>query len=540
MPDASVVRFRQVVEVALRHLEARRQEINDLNVYPVADGDTGDNMAQTIGAVRQALAALEAQEVNASRERVVETVRRAALLGARGNSGAIASQIVRGAAEVLASQPGRLIDAQLVADALENAARAAREAVSKPTEGTILSVADAIAAAAREVNRRNPPETVSGPSDQDRILAELLAAVVAAGEDAVRRTPEQLQVLADADTVDAGAHALVILIRGMVAGLTGDEFGLPELTTYAPARIAGLEHGDSRYRWCLNLIIRGEGLVADAPGGLDALGDSIDVVGESTMLRVHVHTDDRAAVEALCAPLGEVHVDSCEDMHLQVAARAARAARIVGTAIVAVADGEGFHRHFLDCGCTVIDGGPTMNPSIAELLAAIKATGAEQVLILPNSPNVVMAAVEAGREARGAAVAVVESCVGPQIAAEVLAELERDGSAAELAERSAATVAALRVGSVAEAARADPGGRFAVGDAVGFESDQIIAWGDPAETLRQTIAHLIDRDAEVLSIFAGAEAPLSIAEVKRTIPPGLADDVRPGGQSAHWWLLAAQ
>src|SRR5205085_671197 len=182
MRDPALYRFRQVIAVALRHLESRREEINDLNVFPVADGDTGDNMARTMDAVRQALDRLERDEgEDASRARIVQVVAEAALLGARGNSGVITSQIVRGAAEIL-------------------------------------------------------------------------AVVLEAGEEAVRRTPEQLQVLADAKTVDAGAYALVVLVRGMVAGLVGNDEGLPPLPHYPAARIDAVGHADSRFTYCLNLI----------------------------------------------------------------------------------------------------------------------------------------------------------------------------------------------------------------------------------------------------------------------------------------------
>jgi dihydroxyacetone kinase-like predicted kinase len=240
VPDPSLQRFRRVVEVALRHLESRREEINDLNVFPVADGDTGDNMARTMEAVRQALDRLERDAgEDVPREQIVRTVAEAALLGARGNSGVITSQIVRGAAEVLATPTGRLVDPALIVESLQSAARAARQAVSEPAEGTILTVIDemAVAAADRLADRAGEPVEAPSDAEQNTLLAEMLAVVLEAGEEAVRRTPQQLKVLADAETVDAGAHALVVLVRGMIAGLLGDDEGLPPLPHYPAARI---------------------------------------------------------------------------------------------------------------------------------------------------------------------------------------------------------------------------------------------------------------------------------------------------------------
>src|SRR5436190_1386174 len=236
MVDTSIERFRRVVQAAYAELASRRQEVNDLNVFPVADGDTGDNMALTMQAVMNELDRLDGQPVPADRDELVHAVARAALMGARGNSGVILSQIVRGAAEELASRPGELVDPVLVAAALARAADAAYESVRDPAEGTMLTVLREMAHAvsqhlAHMDRQRLSPE--ASDSEQDELLAEVLAVASRAGEAAVQRTTEQLDVLAEAGVVDAGAHGLVVILAGAMAGLRSRE-ELPEIPHHEP------------------------------------------------------------------------------------------------------------------------------------------------------------------------------------------------------------------------------------------------------------------------------------------------------------------
>jgi uncharacterized protein len=541
VPDPSLERFRRVVEVALRHLESRREEINDLNVFPVADGDTGDNMARTMEAVRQALDRLERDEgEDASRAKIVSAVADAALLGARGNSGVITSQIVRGAAEVLATPTGRLVDPAVIVESLQSAARAARGAVAEPAEGTILTVIDEMAQAAEKLAGQRALDEDVSDVEQDALLAELLGVVLEAGDEAVRRTPEQLQVLADAETVDAGAYALVVLVRGMIAGLLGNDEGLPELPHYPAARIDAAGHADSRYDYCLNLIVRRRDadLEPRAPDAVLALGDSVEVVGDASMLRVHIHTDDPDRVAELLAPLGEVHVDGADYMPDQIAARRAKAqtdpARV---GVVAVCDGSGLERLFAELGAATVAGGPKLNPSTEEILAAIEAAPARQVVVLPNSPNVVMAAEEAAR--KSSKQVVVAPCRSLQAAVEALSLVEIDGDAEGLAGAIGEAIGELRIAAVAEAARADRDGRFEVGEAVALLGDEVVAWGTPAAALEGAIAAIGD-GAEVLTVIAGAEPPLGPAEIEALLPEGIETAQIDGGQATHWWLLAAQ
>src|SRR5436305_12750375 len=218
MPDPSIVRFRRVVSSAYANLEARRQEVNDLNVFPVADGDTGDNMAMTMRAVMEELDRLDGMEVDeVGRTQLVQALARAALMGARGNSGVILSQIVRGAAEELASRPGELIDPVLVASAFASAADAAYDSVRDPAEGTMLTVFREMAhSLARQLAHLDSGQMRlaqdATPEQQDAMLAAVLERAIADGERAVARTPEQLEVLRESGVVDAGGHGLVLIL----------------------------------------------------------------------------------------------------------------------------------------------------------------------------------------------------------------------------------------------------------------------------------------------------------------------------------------
>ncbi|HYY74612.1 MAG TPA: DAK2 domain-containing protein, partial [Solirubrobacterales bacterium] len=328
MADTSIERFRKVVKSAYAQLEARRQEVNDLNVFPVADGDTGDNMALTLQAVMRELDRLDGQPISADREEIVHAVARAALMGARGNSGVILSQIVRGAAEELASRPGELVDPVLVAAALARAADAAYESVRDPAEGTMLTVIREMAHAvsqhlAHMDRQRLSPQATD--AEQDELLAEVLTVATRAGEEAVQRTTSQLDVLAKAGVVDAGAYGLVVILVGAMAGLREGDGELPEVSRHEPPRQTRPHHFDSRFRYCTNFIVTGSGLDARAfVPRLEELGDSVLVVGDQATLKVHVHTDEPEVAVAVFEESGDVQRLDVADMREQIAAREAR------------------------------------------------------------------------------------------------------------------------------------------------------------------------------------------------------------------------
>jgi DAK2 domain fusion protein YloV len=538
--DTSIERFRRVVQAAYTQLATRRQEVNDLNVFPVADGDTGDNMALTMQAVMKELDRLDGQPIPADRDELVHTVARAALMGARGNSGVILSQIVRGAAEELASRPGELVDPVLVAAAFARAADAAYESVRDPAEGTMLTViremAHAVSTHLAHMDRQRLSGVV-GDEEQDQLLADVLEVATRAGERAVERTPDQLDVLSEAGVVDAGAHGLVVILAGIVAGLRDDSEALPELPHHEPARTTRPHHFDSRFRYCTNFIVTGTGLDARSfVPRLEEIGDSVLVVGDEATLKIHVHTDEPEVAVAVFEEVGDVQRLDVADMREQIAAREARLQPTTSGAVV-VAAGDGMRSLFEGLGAHVVDGGPTLNPSTYEILAGIHEVASDEVLVLPNSPNVILAAQEAAKLSEKP-VRVVPSR-SQQAALAALVEMAFDEDAAANAERLEAALADIRSGAVAPAARDDAQGRFVRGDAVGFAGESVVAWGGAGSTLTATIERVAE-GAEIVTVIAGEGAPIPLSQLPIELPDGLELELQHGGQPNYWWLITAQ
>jgi len=575
--DPSLVRFRAVVEGALVHLQSRRQEINDLNVFPVADGDTGDNMALTLEAVLAEVDRLAADTRSPGgshplarglaghrqgtgvgrlideigRDEIVESVARAALLGARGNSGVILSQLIRGAAEELVSRPGELVDPVLIGAAMARAAQRAYNSVREPAEGTILTVVrDMATCVASEIAHMGDTRlgAEGDPAVQNALIADVLERALRAGEESVRRGPEQLAILRESGVVDAGGHALTVIIAGMIAALRGTAAPVVARQV-APARVTHPEHASSTFRYCTNFAVTGREL---DPGPwierLEALGDSVLVVGDAATLKVHVHTDVPGAATALFDGAGDVSHLDVADMHAQVQARDDRlgsgAAATAATgaaqgrcAALAVVAGEGMRDLYESLGVFVLDGGPTLNPSTYELLAAIHHVPTEEVVVLPNSSNVIMAAEHAAKLSEK--VVCVSGARSQQAGLAAALALDPARSAATNAAAVDAALALVRTGAVAPAARDDGEGRFVTGDAVGFVDDVIFAWGEPRPTLAAVLGRL-GEEAELLTCIAGEGAPLGEDEVRALAPAGADLECEEGGQPAYWWLVAAE
>ena len=311
---SDLTRVRELAHGALTSLERNRQRIDDLNVYPVPDGDTGTNLTMTVRAVVDELD----RSTSEDRAALVKEVTRAALMGARGNSGVILSQIIRGAAEVLGSEA--TIDGQVVAQAFQAARDAAYRAVREPVEGTMLSVIRELA-----------EESEHGAQD----VSELLEQLVRRGEEAVARTPEQLAVLREAGVVDAGGAGLLEIVRGLTATVSGQP--LPE----APAgreepSVAAIHQELSKYRYCTAFMIEGDGLDSDAiEHELLQLGDSLLVVGDPDALKVHVHTDEPGRALEVGTRVGVIDRVEIANMHEQTAQRSQRLLEPVPDALAA-------------------------------------------------------------------------------------------------------------------------------------------------------------------------------------------------------------
>jgi DAK2 domain fusion protein YloV len=554
--DPAILRFRALVEAGLSALEERREEVNDLNVFPVADGDTGDNMVLTLRAVLQELDRLAAASQERTldeigREEIVNSVARAALLGARGNSGVILSQLIRGAAQELISRPGELIDPVLIGAALAGAADQAYGSVQQPAEGTILTVV-------REMARRvshdlaHMGETRLGPDatddQQDNLAAEVMERALEAGQESVKRGPDLLPALREAGVVDAGGYGLTVVLAGMVAQLRGSE--TVHIDHHAAARITHPEHDSQTFRYCTNFAVTGTDLDQRAfIRELEQIGDSILVVGDRTTLKIHVHTDEPNVATALFERDGNdvSHIDIA-DMHEQVKQRDARltsagaATAVTGvvpgtSGVLAVVTGDGFKELFGGFGVAVLDGGPTLNPSTYDLLAGIHAVPAEEVVVLPNSSNVFMAAERAAELSDKVVVVVKSRSLQAGLACAVA--FNAQASAADNGAAMAEILDQVRTGGVAAAARDDAQGRFATGEAIGFVEEELVAWGDPEQTLREVIGQLAD-DAELVTCLRGANAPLDDGAVRAIVNGDVELELSVGGQENYWWLISAE
>jgi fatty acid kinase len=519
--------LRALVDVACASLERSRRRIDDLNVYPVPDGDTGTNLLLTARGVASALAETEAH----TRAELAAEATRAALLSARGNSGVILSQLVRGAAEALAGS--ERVDSPAIARAFRGASDAAYAALREPVEGTILTVARELANEAEAHADVEPPQ--------------LFVALVSHGEEAVARTTEQLDVLRQAGVVDAGGAGLLELVRGMAASLNGHDLPPPPLQDELSPE--AIHQEQSRFRFCTAFVVEGDDLDKEAlERGLDQLGDSLIVVGDRSALKAHVHTDDPDAALALAADLGAVERVEIADMHAQTEEREERllaqdepAARC---GVVAVCAGEGNRRLFESLGAArIVEGGQTMNPPTAELLGAIEATSAEEVIVLPDNANVILSAEQAA-ELAGRPVRVVPTR-SLQEGLSALVAFSEDRSADENAAEMQRALQGVATGEVTVASRDAALNGLSVrrGEYLGLAGEKVIATGSSFLEVSRAVAEaLLDDPRDVLTLLAGSDAPPldALLDDLSQRHEELEIEVHDGGQPHYPLLLSAE
>ena len=533
--QADLELVRGLVGAALASLETSRGRIDDLNVYPVPDGDTGTNLTQTVRAVSDAVSTAEA----ADRPTLARAVARAALMGAKGNSGVILSQMVRGAVDVLAEATDG-IDPQLTARALRAASDAAYRAVGRPVEGTMLTVIRELAEQAERRATEPPP------------LGDFLVELVRHGEEAVARTPEQLDILREAGVVDAGGAGLVELLRGLAGAVSGEAVPVaPEVAAPRGAEAIHLE--PSRYRYCTVFVVEGEVLDREElEAQLEPLGDSLVVVGDETAIKVHIHTDDPGAALSLGTAVGAIEGIEIANMHDQQEQREQRLSLVPSeratSGVVAVVAGDGNRALFETLAqpvgtIRIVAGGQTANPPTAEIVAALDGLEADGAIVLPNNANVRLAAEHAAKEAR----LPVEIVPTESIPAGLAALVAYDGTrgAAENAEEMAALAAAVATGEVTRASRAVEINGVAVthGDWLGLADGEPVAGGDDfAEVTLEVVARLLAEPRANLTLLTGAEPPPLDGLVERltSAHPTLEVEVHEGGQPHYPLLLGAE
>jgi uncharacterized protein len=475
-------------------LEVHRESIDDLNVFPVPDGDTGTNMALTMQAALDGLEGVE------DRRQAAQAVIRGAIRGARGNSGVILSQVIRAVVEVVAEADLDAVDAAHYASALEHARTLAYDAVADPVEGTILTVATVAAQAAR------------GAAEDGADLVTVSAATCEAVSEAVARTTEQLDVLREAGVVDAGARGFEVVLGAVHAHLTGQE--PPELSDATPSDRPHQEtcEGSLSHRFEVQYLLDADDeAVGPLRRRLEVLGDSVVVVAAGGLLNVHVHTDDvGGAIEeglAFGRP-SEIGVTHFGD---QISARRDARGAVVGA--VAVLDGDGAIRMAQELGAIVVSGAAGALPSVADLLNAMGDVRTERVVILPGHRNAVPTAhqtVSVAVAEGGRPLEVVDAADSPCAVLAALAVLEPAGPIDRVVEDMRAAARAVRSGEVVAAVRdADtPIGRVQRGQPLAVVEGEVVGSADdPLDALGQACDRLGVVDAEVVTLLLGAEAP---------------------------------
>ena len=541
-PDAARIDGPALARAFAAGSEALRRQadaINAINVFPVPDGDTGTNMWLTMHAAVEEIARTDAASAHA----VAAAVARGSLMGAKGNSGVILSQILAG---IVPPDDDGGLDAAALADGLERARAAAYRVVSAPKEGTILTAISAAAAAAEGAARAGGD------------VLQTLAAAVDATRAAVAQTPELLPVLKEAGVVDSGAQGLLVLLDGALRGLRGEdqasyEGGFGAIDDSWIGATQHLHAHDGASGFCTEFVVSGTALdTENIRRELGRTGESLLVVGGGDVVRVHVHTQDPDAALAYGRALGAVSHEKVDDMEAQFQALAARARaaaapaqRTDGIAVVAVAAGGGLEELFRSMGATVVRGGQTMNPSAGDIRAAIESTGASEVIVLPGNKNIVLAARQAaqGLQAR---VEVVETTSIPQgVAALVAMNSEEPLDANVEALRDAITTVCSA--EVTLAARKTKLGGIAVreGQPIGIVDGELaVAEETVPDAVRACVGRMVEgRESALVTLYFGdgedEQSALALAGTLRATF-GCDVEVVAGGQPHYPYLIGVE
>jgi DAK2 domain fusion protein YloV len=536
--DLDVVR--RFADLAVEGLAATREEIDALNVYPVPDGDTGTNMFLTVESAREAMAtALEEQPDDL--RAALRAYARGALLGARGNSGVIFSQLIGGLLRRIGQAGPDDRSAAVFAEGMALATEAAYAAVGRPVEGTILSVARAASEAAAAA--------VEEPDDR---LGDVVRAAAGAAREALRRTPEQLPLLAQAGVVDAGGRGLCVILDAAESAITGKRATSTTPHVGAPAiPVPRVPTGDLTEEGpayeVMYLLEADDDAIPPLRQELAGLGDSLVVVGGEGLWNVHVHVD--AVGAAIEAGIRAGSPRRIEVIHFAEQVEQARGKRSVrrGRRLVIVAAGPGLTALFRETGAVVIDGGPARRPSTREVLDAIEETAAEEVIVLPNDPDSIGAAEAAAHEAETKGIHVVVIPTRAQVQGIAAVAVHEPGrpldsdvvhmtAAARGARHGAVTVAVKEAMTTA--------GPCSVGDALGvINGDFAIVADDLYEVACGVLERLIGGGGELVTLVSGAEAG-DLADacehwVART-HPGVDVVVYEGGQDRYPLLVAVE
>lgn len=534
-------------------LEAKKEYINELNVFPVPDGDTGTNMTMTIMAAAKEVANLQ----NPTLTELGKAISSGSLRGARGNSGVIMSQIFRGFVKELKGLD--IIDVTALGNGVQHAAETAYKAVMKPKKGTILTVAKAGADKSMDL-------LVNGDTDD---IIKFCDEVAAEMEGALLQTPELLPVLKQAGVVDSGGEGLMTFIRGALDALKGKATDFTVNTGTATRVVNGSvgasEEEDIRFGYCTEFIImleRGEDVVeSQLKEYLQKIGDCVVVVADDDIVKVHVHTNDPglAIQKALTyGSLTSMKIDNMREEHQEKVIRDAQKVAESASApkkeeprkengFIAVAAGDGLADIFRDLGVDyVIEGGQTMNPSTDDVLSAIEQVNAENIFVLPNNGNIILAANQAKNLTEDKEVYVVPSKNIPQGIAAMISFVS-GRSAAENAESMEEEMQLIKSGQVTYAVRDTnmDGKDIKQGDFMGLTDKTIVSVGSDLQgTAKELIESLLDEDSELVSLYYGSDATKEqaeqLAEDIENTHEDVEVEVQYGGQPVYSYFISVE
>jgi DAK2 domain fusion protein YloV len=529
--------FKRALLGSLSWLSANHEEANRLNVFPVPDGDTGTNMLLTLQSAVEDIKDSNAAEVS----KIAKLASHGSLMGARGNSGVILSQIFRGFARAVEGKSS--LTPSDLAVAFVEAANAAYRAVNKPTEGTILTVA-------REAGRA----ATAAASEPDATVPSVIAAATEGARAAVLKTPSQLSILREAGVVDAGGFGLQIILEGMLKTVEEIDM-LPARASTArplPAQVA-LDLPEGGWGYCTEFLIEGNGLDVEAiRNQIEALGNSVMVVGEPELVKVHVHTDDPTRVITLAGRNGKLLKLSVGDMStqhkriLESEAASTKPLRPNGVGLVAVVAGLGLVEIFRGLGVdAIVEGGQTMNPSTQDMLIAIESVPYNEVILLPNNRNVILAAKQVVGLTKKKVHVLETDSVPEGVAAVVAFRPDRSGADNVTAMKAEAErVQTIEVTHAVRDTRSN-GLRVKKGDVIGLINEKLeFAGHDYAEVVNKALGKLGPDSYELVTVYRGAGASEDELDVLQTAIrsnfPGLEVEVQQGGQQHYPFILSVE
>ena len=533
------------------NLEAKKEFINELNVFPVPDGDTGTNMTLTILSAAKEVKALENPDMVA----IAKAISSGSLRGARGNSGVILSQLLRGFTKEIREH--KEIDTITLAKACERATATAYKAVMKPKEGTILTVAKGASQKAAEL-----AETTE---DLDTFISE----VINYAQEVLEKTPEMIPVLKEAGVVDSGGQGLLEVMRGAYDAFQGKEIDYSAIEASAGTKmVKPSEQAETeiKFGYCTEFIIMLEKEFTakdetEFKAYLESIGDSIVCVADDDIVKIHVHTNDPglAIQKALTyGQLSRMKIDNMREEHQerlikdaeklaaqQAEAKKAEPRKEVG--FIAVSIGEGMNEIFRELGADyIIEGGQTMNPSTEDMLNAIDQVNAEHIFILPNNKNIILAANQAQALTEDKDIIVVPSKTVPQGITAIINYMP-DADAQTNLEAMIEGIGNVKTGQVTYAVRDThiDDKEIHEGDIMGIGDSGILAVGQSVEeTTKEMLAQLVDEDTELISLYYGQdvqeESAENFAQEIEDLYPDVDVDVHSGGQPIYYYVLSVE